>query len=135
MILYFFILFLNFKIKFLIFIKKFDLIQEYNYINSNKNSFAYNESSHNIIFSVYKEFKNNIKIALDIKGRLWYRRYVNEILPSGEDWSELKYFEGKLDEMRKFLDFDINLNNIYAVNPNSKVLIINNIDIPKLFDK
>jgi len=53
----------------------------------------------------------------------------------GEDWAELKFFEGKFDQLRKFLDFDINFNNIYAINPNSKVLIIKNIDIPRLFDK
>ena len=115
--------------------KKFIEKKEYNFINSNIYSPKYNENSNNIKFAVFKEGRNNIQIMLDINGKLFYRRYINELLINGQDWSELKYFEGKYDELRKFLDFDIHLNNIYAINPNSKVLIISNFDIPRLFDK
>lgn len=71
---------------------------------------------------------------MDIDGNLYYRRYINEFVPHGQDWAKIKFFEGKYDELRKFLDFDINFKNIYAINPNGKVLIIKNIDIPKLYD-
>jgi hypothetical protein len=89
--------------------------------------FSFNMS----LFKKIKDYGNNI-IALDNNGKLYYRRFVNEINENGDSWAELKLL--KEPELERIVDFDIGPYDMYTINSNGKIRLIANINKPRIFD-